>query len=93
MSADEYNTAQWVREHHQNPFEVQDRILRLLIQRDEARAEAAHYRGVCILSTIDGQIEACEARGYKRGVREAAKITEHWHAEITDAILALLDKE
>jgi chromosome segregation ATPase len=75
-----------------------DTIERLIRERDEARAEAADTEaGMAALNeTIQNAVDAileAEARGFERGIREAAKAMEtNWHREDpVRLILALLE--
>jgi hypothetical protein len=68
----------------------------LTVERDEARAEAADTEaGMAALNeTIQNAADAileAEARGYERGVREAAKVLEQGWPAGAAAILALLE--
>jgi uncharacterized coiled-coil DUF342 family protein len=74
-----------------------EELMQTIKERDEARAEAAATEaGMAALNetiqnTADAILEA-EARGYERGVREAAEVLENggW-AIAPDAVLALLE--
>jgi chromosome segregation ATPase len=69
-------------------------------QRDEARAAVttANY----VVAEYQSDLKKAEARGYERGVKEAAKVSSSWLIragwewganQLSIVILALLDKE
>jgi hypothetical protein len=72
-------------------------ISRVRRERDEARARIAELESIDALEAkIAPIIRVAEARGYERGVKEAAALAEHWlgpDSYCQAAILALLEKE
>jgi uncharacterized Rossmann fold enzyme len=82
-----------------------DTIERLIRERDEARAELADLKRkitedwVSVSGDMPGICTEAEARGFERGVQEAAKVALHaWRAsgvggKMYAAILALLEPD
>jgi hypothetical protein len=72
-----------------------EELMQTIKERDEARARADSFEKLVNLYGLldDGSpVERAEARGYERGVREAAKVLENGWPAGAEAILALLDK-
>jgi hypothetical protein len=64
----------------------------LTVERDEARAKIAELENIDALEAkIAPIIRVAEARGFERGMREAAKLAKVWDAAVSHAILALLE--
>jgi YD repeat-containing protein len=89
MSKEATNWSAW--SDKMRELTTQELIDRLTKERDEAREQTRYQYNRA--EALEAEREEAEGRGFERGVREAAKITEHWHAEITAAILALLEKD